>query len=77
MSKKYLLLKLAEEAAEEAQAAIKHRLHDTDQTRVNLEMELGDLSALSALLMRDGYVNPERINAQATRRLTKEKTRSR
>lgn len=77
MSKKYLLLKLAEEAAEVAQAAIKHRLHGSDQTRVDLELELGDLSALTALLMRDSHINPSRINAQTARRLDKEKNRNR
>lgn len=77
MSKKYLLLKLAEEAAEVAQAAIKHRLHGTDATRGALEAELGDLSAMAGLLMRDNHLTSFAINDATLRRLDKEKKRSR
>jgi len=72
---KYLLLKLAEEAAEVAQAAIKYRLHDTEGTRAALEGELGDLSAITALLFRDGDLSSLAVNAATTRRITKEKHR--
>lgn len=73
---KYLLLKLAEEAAEVAQAAIKHRLHRTSDTQRNLEGELADLNALAQLLFQRGAIDPNVVNAQTKERYDRERKRA-
>lgn len=75
MSTKYLLLKLAEEAAEVTQAAIKHRLYRTDATRCELELELGDLNAVTQLLFQASAIDSKGVNAQTKERYDRERKR--
>lgn len=65
MSTRYLLLKLAEEAGEVVVAAIKHRLHNTPETRRQLAEEVGDFYAIVDLLLMESVVSPK---VAATRR---------
>lgn len=50
----FLLDKLAEEAAEVAQAAIKHKHKSTRKSRARLSAEIGDLLAMIALVGIEG-----------------------
>lgn len=61
----YLLMKLAEEAGEVVVAAVKHRIHRSTKTRLELSQEIGDLYAVAELLMLEGVVSAP---AAATRR---------
>lgn len=56
---KYLLLKLAEEAGEVVVAAIKHRLHNTPDTRRQLAEEVGDLYAIVDHLLMVRGISPK------------------
>lgn len=58
---RYLTTKIAEEAAEVAQAACKHLLHNGSGTLARLEGEVADLLALIAIARRDGHMNTHRI----------------
>jgi phosphoribosyl-ATP pyrophosphohydrolase len=58
----FLLDKLAEEAAEVAQAALKHKHKQTKKSRSRLSAEVGDLLALVALVRNDGITDLEVVS---------------
>ena len=72
---KYLLLKLAEEAAEVVVAAVKHRLHNTPNTKAKLEAEVGDLLAIVTILVDDSKLCGEYIHVMKRKRMRRERER--
>lgn len=75
MGLRYLLLKLAEEAAEVIVAAVKHRLHHTAVTQARLEDEIGDMLAIITILRNDAYLDNARIGDARAERIKRERQR--
>lgn len=75
MSTKYLLTKLAEEAGEVAVAAIKHKLHRTTETQVELAKEVGDLLAIVEILCEKEQLPNKPIINQQQERYERERAR--
>jgi NTP pyrophosphatase (non-canonical NTP hydrolase) len=75
MSTKYLLTKLAEEAGEVVVAAIKHKLHRTTETRVELAKEVGDLLAVVEILCEKAQLPNKTIINQQQERYERERAR--
>lgn len=70
--KSYILTKLTEEAAEVAQAACKHQLHDDRTTQGALEQEIGDLLAFAVKAAQRGIINIDRVYKHKDARIARE-----
>lgn len=74
---RYLTTKIAEEAAEVAQAACKHLLHNDRRTLAALEGEVADLLAMIAIARRDGHLNTTRVGELRAERVKHEDRKGR
>lgn len=75
--KRYLTTKIAEEAAEVAQAACKHLIHGDASTLADLEGEVADLLALVSIARRSGQLDTQRVGELTEQRRAREKKRGR
>ena len=74
---RYLTTKIAEEAAEVAQAACKHLLHGNRRSLAHLEGEVADLLAMITIARRDGQMNTTRIGEMRAERVKHEDKKGR